>query len=56
MAYKISAEKCVACGSCASECPQNAINPGTPYRIDAEKCIDCGACETGCPEQAIASG
>jgi len=55
MAYKISPEKCVACGACASDCPETAINPGTPYKVDPAKCIDCGACETACPEGAVRS-
>ena len=49
MAYKIS-DDCISCGSCASECPVEAISAGdTKYEIDADKCIDCGSCEGVCP-------
>ena len=53
MAYKIS-DKCVACGSCLSTCPVEAITEDTPYKINAETCIDCGACVSSCPVEAIA--
>lgn len=54
MAYKIDAEKCVACGCCKDQCPVEAISEGTPaYTIDAEKCVDCGNCAGQCPAEAI---
>lgn len=53
MAHKIT-DKCQACGSCASECPAEAISEGTPYYvIDPDTCMDCGACEDVCPTGAI---
>jgi NAD-dependent dihydropyrimidine dehydrogenase PreA subunit len=52
MAYKIS-EDCVACGSCAGECPVEAISAGDIYKIDPELCIDCGSCASACPTEAI---
>lgn len=54
MAHKISND-CIACGSCAAECPVEAISEGTPYVVDAEKCTDCCACESACPVGAIAA-
>ena len=43
MAYVIS-DECVACGTCASECPADAISEGDgKYVIDADTCVDCGA-------------
>lgn len=49
MAYVIS-DDCVSCGSCAAECPADAISEGdNKYVIDADKCLDCGTCEATCP-------
>ncbi|MBP5346448.1 MAG: 4Fe-4S binding protein [Bacteroidales bacterium] len=53
MARVISADKCVACGSCIGECPVEAISEGDVYSINADACIDCGACEATCPNEAI---
>ncbi|PKL40700.1 MAG: 4Fe-4S ferredoxin [Spirochaetae bacterium HGW-Spirochaetae-1] len=52
MAYKISTD-CTGCGSCAAECPVEAISEGDPYVIDADACTDCGACADVCPVEAI---
>ena len=49
MAYKISADECIACGACADGCPVEAISAGDAYSIDPSKCIDCGACADACP-------
>lgn len=54
MAHVISSS-CVACGSCISECPVEAISEGDIYKIDADKCIDCGACEAVCPTGSISA-
>lgn len=56
MAYVISKSDCQACGSCISECPQEAIMEGDVYSIDAEKCVECGACADACPCGAITQG
>ena len=53
MAYK-SSEDCIACGTCAGECPQGAIHEGDIYVIDPDVCIDCGTCADACPMGAIA--
>ncbi len=53
MAYVINNE-CITCGSCESECPVSAINPGDEqYTIDKDLCISCGACAAVCPVEAI---
>ena len=53
MAYKIT-DACVACGSCADQCPVEAISEGDgKYVIDAGACLDCGACADQCPVGAI---
>jgi NAD-dependent dihydropyrimidine dehydrogenase PreA subunit len=46
-------DACLACGSCAANCPVEAIKEGDIYVIDADACIDCGACEASCPVGAI---
>ncbi len=46
-------DACIACGTCASECPVDCIKEGDIYVIDADQCIDCGSCQEGCPAEAI---
>lgn len=56
MAYVIS-DSCVSCGSCAGECPAEAISEGDGiYVIDADACLDCGTCADTCPMGAISEG
>lgn len=53
MAFKITSD-CVSCGTCAEECPSDAISEGTDtYVIDQEKCTECGTCKDVCPTEAI---
>lgn len=53
MAYVIT-DECIACGSCASDCPVEAISEGDgKFVIDADTCIECGACAGSCPVEAI---
>lgn len=55
MAYVIS-DECVSCGTCAGECPVDAISEGdTQYVIDADTCVDCGTCASVCPVDAISA-
>lgn len=54
MAYKINGDECISCGSCAEQCPVNAISEGdTHYVINADECISCGSCAEQCPVSAI---
>ncbi len=56
MAFVIN-DGCVSCGSCAAQCPVEAIAPGDgKYEIDADKCISCGSCAAQCPVSAISEG
>ncbi len=46
-------DECLACGSCAAECPSQAIKEGDIYAIDQDACVECGACVDACPVGAI---
>ena len=48
MAYKIT-DECIACGTCASECPVEATEGDGIFVIDADACIECGNCANVCP-------
>ena len=53
MAYKIT-DSCISCGSCADQCPAEAISQGDmQYVIDPDVCLSCGACAEQCPMSAI---
>ena len=53
MAYVFS-DECVSCGTCAAECPAEAISEGAEhFEIDADACLDCGTCADACPTEAI---
>ena len=51
MSYIIT-EECLACGSCLSTCPSDAIAEGEIYVI-GDNCVDCGECVDSCPVGAI---
>ena len=46
----IEQDKCVSCGMCIKNCPENAIsyNKDKKAVIDYEKCIGCGQCVASC--------
>lgn len=53
MAYNIT-DACVKCGSCAEQCPVEAISEGKyKYVIDPDVCVSCGSCADQCPAEAI---
>jgi NAD-dependent dihydropyrimidine dehydrogenase PreA subunit len=54
MAYAIDKEVCVGCGSCAANCPVEAIKAtdDNKYAI-GDTCVECGACAANCPVNAI---
>ncbi len=56
MAFVIS-DDCLSCGSCAAQCPAEAISMGAlHFEIDPDKCLSCGACAAQCPAEAIHEG
>ena len=51
--YVIS-DNCVNCGTCAENCPAEAIAEGAAhYEINPDTCVDCGTCVENCPSEAI---
>ena len=50
MAYVIG-DACVACGTCQSACPVEAISEDKPDMTDNDKCIACMRCISLCPNQ-----
>lgn len=46
-------DSCIGCGTCAANCPQQAIDEGTPFAIRQKNCLHCGFCYENCPVQAI---
>jgi len=51
----IDEAKCVACGLCATICPEAAITgkPKVKPKIDMRFCKGCGVCANECPQKAI---
>lgn len=48
---KINESKCIKCGNCFRNCPNDAIY--SSIIIDEKKCIGCGSCLKKCPTGAI---
>lgn len=53
MFFKITG-RCIKCGACESECPNDAVIEETDkFNIDEIKCRKCGNCIDNCPNNAI---
>ena len=46
-------DRCIGCGICAANCPQQCISEGAPYVIAQEHCLHCGLCHENCPAGAV---
>ena len=51
----VNEEECVQCGTCAENCPEEAItlDDNQNPKVDKEKCTECGTCVENCPSEAI---
>lgn len=55
VSYHILEDKCIGCGLCKRNCPNDAIsgNVKEPHQIDLSKCIKCGLCFENCRFKAV---
>lgn len=55
MAVVIEKEKCILCGLCAEQCPEDILvkEEGEIKVRYPEECCWCGACQIDCPVGAI---
>ena len=62
--FAFEKEKCIACGICVMECPNEAIklvkcedenNKNIPleYKINLAHCLSCGLCVESCPTKCV---
>lgn len=49
--------KCVLCGICQKQCPNEAIavdrKETKTWTVDLDKCVKCGACVDKCPKKCL---
>lgn len=48
----VKKDKCNECGTCAEQCPTEAIDNANPRATDTSKCITCCRCINVCPQEA----
>lgn len=50
----VDKDSCTGCGSCADDCPAEAIVLENEIAtVDADACVDCGSCVDVCPADSI---
>ncbi|WP_297424769.1 nitroreductase family protein [Clostridium sp.] len=51
----VNQDKCIQCGLCVNECPENVLLLGKngPEEVCPQNCIYCGHCTAVCPREAI---
>lgn len=53
----VNIDDCIACNTCASVCPVDAIEVRPEgFAFANDRCISCGACCLVCPTQCISIG
>jgi Pyruvate/2-oxoacid:ferredoxin oxidoreductase delta subunit len=52
---EVAKDECVACGTCAAQCPRGAISIrfGVFAAVDETRCAGCGLCAKLCPASVI---
>jgi ferredoxin len=52
---QVLTSECVACGTCAAECPIGAIKivAGVFAEVDQNRCVGCEKCVKVCPASVI---
>jgi ferredoxin len=54
MAAKVDPKKCTGCGSCAEDCPVEAIwIENDKAIVDEYECVGCGTCLDECQSEAL---
>ncbi len=50
---EVRQQHCIACGTCAEWCPEDAIEVDEVATVDRELCVGCGECVSVCPVGAV---
>lgn len=51
----IEQKECVACGTCLTVCPRQAVHieHGCYAVVDPVRCVGCGLCSKACPASVV---